>query len=82
MKLAERWLPSAKAAEALGISKVTLRRWAEFGLLAEGQHYRKGLHPTSPWVWEVTSIVKVVEEQRRLLSRPVAAALDEGQPDG
>jgi hypothetical protein len=65
-----RWLPSGRAAEALGVGKTTLRRYAQQGLLAEGEHYRRGLTPTSPWRWEVTGINQLMEKLTTLPIRP------------
>lgn len=69
-RLQPRWLPSGRAAETLGLSKSTLRRYAERGLLAEGQHFQRGLLPTSPWRWEVTGIAQQLEQRTTLPARP------------
>ncbi|MEI6359507.1 MAG: hypothetical protein WCO50_04170 [Synechococcus sp. ELA619] len=48
------WLPTAQAAQALGISTCTLKRYARRdGLLQEGSHFRRGPHANTALVWNV-----------------------------
>jgi hypothetical protein len=77
----QKWLPSGRAAEELGLSKTTLRRYADAGVLAEGVHYRRGLTDKSPFRWDVVAVVKALEKNRVLPARPVAASLEEGPTD-
>lgn len=71
VSLQPRWLPSGKAAEFLGISKTSLRRYAAMGVLAEGTHYLRGLTERSPWRWEVTAVSERIME---LTTLPVRSA--------
>lgn len=68
--LQPQWLPSAKAAERLGLSKTSLRRYADAGILVEGEHYRRGLFPRSPWRWEVVGVADALEKHAARPSRP------------
>lgn len=76
-------LPSGRAADELGLSKSTLRRYCDSGILAEGTHFRRGVTDKSPWRWDVVAISRTLE---RLASRPprlaAAATLEGGQADG
>lgn len=75
----EKWLPSGRAAEELGLSKTTLRRYADAGVLAEGTHYRRGLTHTSPFRWEVVAIAAALRHHQTLPARP---ATEEATTDG
>ena len=70
--LPPRWLPSSRAAEALGVSKFTLKRYADAGVLTEGTHYRRGLFPRSPWTFEVQAIHDLLTARARPPERPDA----------
>jgi hypothetical protein len=67
-----RWLASGKAAEALGISKTSLRRLASEGVLQEGTHFVKGRTAVSPWRWDVTSVANTLTRLTALPPRPCA----------
>ena len=47
------WAPTGTAAQRLGLSGDTLRRYARIGVFHAGEHYRPGLNTNSPWVWNV-----------------------------
>lgn len=48
------WLPTGQAAQQLGVSACTLKRYAKRdGILEEGTHFRHGVHANSPKVWHV-----------------------------
>ena len=48
------WLPTAQAAQLLGISHCTLKRYAKRdGLLQEGIHFRRGPHTNTALLWNV-----------------------------
>ena len=65
MKLEEQWLPSGRAASALGVSIDTLKRYADRdGFLIEGKHWRHGAFSNSPRVWEVGLCVEEITKRR------------------
>jgi hypothetical protein len=82
MKPPEKWLPGLRAAQELGVSKTSLKRWADQGILSEGKHFARGPHPTSPTRWEVVGIAAAIAKQQARPPRPAAAATEEGQTDG
>jgi hypothetical protein len=48
------WLPTAKAAEALGLNAQTLKRYyghPETGFLRKGKHWKPGPYPNSSKGW-------------------------------
>ncbi|QPN61965.1 helix-turn-helix domain-containing protein [Synechococcus sp. CBW1004] len=48
------WLPTPQAAQLLGISHSTLKRYASRDrLLEEGTHFRRGPHANTPLLWHV-----------------------------
>ncbi len=47
-----RWLPTRLASQQLGLSGESLRRLAKRGVFELGDHYRPGLTPNSPWLWD------------------------------
>ena len=47
------WAPTGTAAQRLGLSADTLRRYTRIGVFQPGEHYRPGLHANSPWAWDV-----------------------------
>ena len=52
----ELWLPTGQAARMLGISQITLKRYADRdGFLVEGINWRRGHHHGTPRVWELHS---------------------------
>ena len=64
--MTRKWLPTAKAAEVLGVNPVTLRRiygHAETGFLKEGIHWRKGMRSTYPRGWDVEACRETLEDQ-------------------
>jgi hypothetical protein len=52
------WSPTTFAAHELGVSSETLRRYARSGYLKPGTHFRPGLLPNSPWVWQIDAVAK------------------------
>ena len=52
------WSPTTFAAHQLGVSSETLRRYARSSYLKAGTHYRPGLLPNSPWVWQIDAVAK------------------------
>jgi hypothetical protein len=74
----QKWLPSGRAAEELGLSKTTLRRYADAGVLAEGTHYRRGLTDKSPFRWDVVAVAKALERNRNLPARPATEEASDG----
>jgi len=64
------WLSTGRAARALGCSIDTLKRYAKRDeFLVEGQHFRRGPHPNSPMVWNVTACQETIRWQGRLGQR-------------
>jgi hypothetical protein len=50
------WLPTAQAAQHLGISSCTLKRYAKRdAILQEGTHYHRGPHRNTSLLWHVPS---------------------------
>jgi len=52
------WAPTAAAAHQLSVSSETLRRYARSGYLKPGTHFRPGLLPNSPWVWQINAVAQ------------------------
>ena len=52
------WAATTAAAHQMGISSETLRRYARNGYLKPGTHYRPGLLPNSPWVWQIEAVAQ------------------------
>ena len=61
----ETWLLTREAARALGISKWSLRRYAnaETGFLLEGKHFKKGRYRTSKTAWHMELVKEAMEHQ-------------------
>ena len=60
------WLPTGRAAQLLGCSPDTLKRYAirdEF--LISGEHWRRGPHANSPWVWNVPACEEAIRWRGR-----------------
>lgn len=64
------WLATGRALDATGLSRTTLHRWKTDGLLVEGLHYRRGLHPRSPVRWNPVAIEQTIAEMRAVPDRP------------
>jgi len=54
----EGWSTTTSAAHQLGVSSETLRRYARSGYLKPGTHFRPGLLPNSPWVWQIDAVAQ------------------------
>lgn len=61
----ETWLLTREAARALGISKWSLRRYAnaETGFLLEGKNFKKGRYRTSKTAWHMEQVKEAMEQQ-------------------
>ena len=65
-KLTETWLPTSKAAEALGINPNTLKRYyghPQSGFLREGKHWKPGPYPNSSKGWHIEACKKELSER-------------------
>lgn len=61
------WLPTGKAARALGISADTLKRYAlRDEILIEGTHWRRGPHRNSPITWNISACEEVLQWKGRM----------------
>jgi len=61
----QQWLPSGRAAIALGVSIDTLKRYADTdGFLIEGRHWRRGAHRNSPRLWDVVECLIAISHRR------------------
>jgi predicted DNA-binding transcriptional regulator AlpA len=69
---AELWVSTGRAIEASGLSRRTLWRWINEGILVEGTHYRHGLTGKSPMRWNPKAIEARIQSFRQLPSRPLA----------
>lgn len=60
------WLPTGLAANTLGVSGITLKRYADRdGFLIEDKHWRRGPHPNSPRVWEINACRAAITRRGR-----------------
>ena len=61
----ETWLSTRQAANALGISEWSLRRYADnrTGFLTKGEHFRKGPHRTSKTAWHMEKVKEAMLQQ-------------------
>ncbi len=67
------WLPTGKAAQALGCSPDSLKRYADRDeFLINGQHWRRGPHKNTPRVWNIEACKKEIQRQGRLRNRKLA----------
>ncbi len=60
------WLPTSKAAKALGINPQTLKRYyghPETGFLRKGQHWKPGPYPNSSKGWCIEECRKELTER-------------------
>lgn len=62
-------LPTNKASAATGLSIRTLHRWINAGIVEEGVHFHRGLHPKSPHRWDVAAVEQRIQKLRKLPSR-------------
>lgn len=63
---APEWVPTSKAALALGISPCTLKRYANRdGILEEGTHYRRGPHANTALLWHLERCFEAVRGNTR-----------------
>lgn len=70
----EIWLPTGQAARVLGCSADTLKRYAKRDeFLVEGQHWRRGPHRQSHWVWNIPACQQAIRWQGRLGHREKTA---------
>ena len=54
------WLSTSRAAQALDIAPVTLRRKRDDGFLKEGIHFRKlGTSRNSQYIWNINKVLEV-----------------------
>ena len=54
------WLSTSRAAQALDIAPVTLRRKRDEGFLKEGIHFRKlGAARNSQYIWNIDKVLEV-----------------------
>lgn len=66
--LHERWLPTGQAAQFLGVSPRTLKRYADIHVfLIEGQHWRRGPLCNSPRLWDVDACIAALSYRGRCL---------------
>jgi len=49
----EHWAYTVPAAQRLGLSAHTLKRYARAELFVFGEHYRPGVYRNSPWIWNL-----------------------------
>ncbi len=60
------WLPTTQAAQLLGVSGCTLKRYAKRdAILEEGTHWRRGPHTNTALVWHVPSCFDVLRRGPR-----------------
>ena len=69
------WLPTKAAADALGISSDTLKRYRETagGFLEGGKHYNLGPTLNSPITWSVEAIRQAFHARGMRARRELAA---------
>ena len=66
-KLFDRWLPSGQAAQALGVSVKSLKRYADIHeFLIEGTHWQHGPLCNSPRLWNVEACRKAMAYRGRV----------------
>jgi hypothetical protein len=59
------WLPSGRAASALGVSIDTLKRYADRdAFLIEGKHWRSGAFSNSPRLWNVPLCLDAITKRQ------------------
>ena len=66
----EGWVPTGRAIQATGLSRTTLHRWRDNGLLEAGTHFKAGLTPRSPFRWNVGAIEKTIADRSTTTPRP------------
>lgn len=67
MESPSRWLPTGQAAQSLGVSMRTLKRYADTNhLLIEGKHWRFGPLANSPRQWNVDACTNALFYRGRL----------------
>lgn len=65
MEQEAQWLPSGRAASALGVSIDTLKRYADRdAFLIEGKHWRHGAFSNSPRLWNVVLCLEGINKRR------------------
>lgn len=74
MTTAVEWLPTGLAAQILGVSADSLKRYADRDcFLIEGKHWRKGPHFNSPRVWHIPGCIEALSYRGRLRTKEVIA---------
>ena len=61
---------TSKACEMIGVSRRTLHRWINEGILEEEHHFWRGLTRRSPLRWNVKSIETRIRAFRSLPIKP------------
>lgn len=63
----DQWLPTGLAARTLGVSHDSLKRYADRdGFLIEGKHWRRGVHPNSPRLWNLPACIDALAYRGRI----------------
>lgn len=71
----EQWLPTGLAARTFGVSHDSLKRYADRDcFLIECKHWRRGVHPNSPRLWNMSACAEALAYRGRLRRQPVDEA--------
>jgi len=67
---AELWVSTGQATTSMGLSRRTLWRWINEGILVEELHFRRGRTAKSPMRWNPKAVEARIRDYRSLPTRP------------